>query len=134
MVDAAIGIVATRGSWAEMHLPIKVGRRIPIRWTADSGHDVSKEIALDTRDVADSSVAKQFLGLLIVRRTALLCSHLHDALVFRRYLLHPFTFADEKMCRLFDIHILTRRASHHRLQRMPMVRCGDDHCVHVLAL
>ena len=66
--------------------------------------------------------------------TALLAARLHHTAVLAAGIHHRPPLGNGQGKGLFAIHILPRLASVHRLQRVPMVGCGDQHRVHIFAV
>jgi hypothetical protein len=73
----------------------------------------------------------QFVGALVVRPGTLLGPHLHHTLVAAGDIDHPSAFANEQREGLFHIDILARGTGQHCLQRVPVVRRGDNDRPHI---
>jgi hypothetical protein len=61
-----------------------------------------------------------------VRSGSLLRANLHDVPVPASDIDHPSTLAHEQGERLLDVHVLSGGARQHRLQRVPVVRGGNN--------
>ena len=85
-------------------------------------------------DLPKLAAFDDFLGLRNTFAMAPLRTHNHDAVVFARCLDHPPAFVDEQGHRLFDIHVLARRAGHDGEQRVPVVRRGHNDPLNVFVL
>src|SRR5439155_11654207 len=126
VVNGAVRVVGPLRRRTKPEIIIKVRGRRLVGWLAETRRDVAKVIDLDRDEFADPSGADQLARPLIVRAGPLLRADLHHAFVAPRDLDHPTTFAHEQRQRLLHIYVLTRGAGHHRHQRMPVIRRGDN--------
>src|SRR5262245_47767392 len=115
VIQATIRIVRALGRRAEPKVPIQLLGRLPIRRAAETRHHVSIAGHAYRVDRADVSFLDQLAGAAIVRSRALLRADLDDAPVPPSRVHHPFSLANKQSERLFDVDILARYASQHRL-------------------
>ena len=116
-------------------VPVEPLRRVGVGREADpGGGHVAGVAGPRRRHLADGPGAHQLGELRVQARRPPLRADLDDAVVPPRRLDDPPALAHGHRQRLLDIDVLPRGAGHRRLDRVPVVRRGDDHGVDVLAV
>src|SRR5262245_47156755 len=134
-VEGAVLVVRDFGRRAEPSLPVEIGGRRFVRRFADAfGPFVLNVEGARVGDLADAAASNELDGLAAVIRRTPLQADLHYALMPLGRLDHPAALCDRERKRLLDIDVLASLTGVNHLQRVPVVRRGDDHCVHVFHL
>ena len=95
---------------------------------------VAVDPGLDGRHLPESAARVDLPGLGEYDPAAALAAYLHDAVVLFRRARHGEAFLDRVRHGLFAIDVLAGGAGVFHDLRVPVVRRGDDHEVHVLAV
>ena len=119
---------------AAPHVVVEVRRRLAVGRIAPVAH-VVVAANFGVGDVAEQALCDDLLaGLHEVRRAAALRAHLHDAIVFAGSSEHRLAFDDVDARRLLHVHIATGLDGGDHRQRVPMIRCADEHEVEFVFL